>query len=201
MSARATPPKPTDLTRAESSDATLRLVASWGIAAPATAALAEAVGRSMGVLLKHLPYRDAILAGMAERVAALLQVTDPDPSLPRGARLERLAQARPVMVTEQVGVLEFVQSDPLALALPEAAARALRGAVAQTLVGVAQAIREGQQTGDIRADVPAEAVDSLFMGAVRMTTIARPQGPAAADPLALDAFHTWTHTPTRPEHP
>jgi AcrR family transcriptional regulator len=201
MSARATPRKPTALRRAEISDAALRLVATRGIAALSTAALADAVGLSSGALLKHFPNRDAILAGMAERVAALLQATDPDPSLPPRARLERLAQARLVMVTEQVGVLELVQSEQLALALPEAAARALRGAVERTLARVAQAIREGQQTGDIRADVPAEALASLFVGAVRMTTLARRQGPAAADPLALDAFHTLIHTPIRPEHP
>lgn len=180
--------KPTDIRRTEIADAALRVVATHGIAALSTRVLAEAVGLTTGALFKHFPSRDALLLGMAERVHELLQATYPDAALPPRERLDRLAEARLTLVSGSAGVLTLVLSEQFALALPDDAVRVLREAIAQTHAFVARAIRDGQADGSIRADVPADALALLFMGALQMTALARRTGAVAATPHAVEAL-------------
>jgi AcrR family transcriptional regulator len=180
--------KPTDVRRPEIADAGLHIVATQGIAALSTRVLADAVGLTTGALFKHFPSRDAFLLGMAERVRELLQATYPDTALPPSERLHRLAEARLALVSGRAGVLALVLSEQFALALPDEAVRVLREAIGQTHAFVAHAIRDGQADGSIRADVPAEALALLFMGALQMTALARRTGAVAAIPDAVEAL-------------
>lgn len=180
--------KPTDVRRAEIADAALQVVATQGIAALTTRVLADAVGLTTGALFKHFASREALLLGMAERAAELLQATYPDETLPPRERLDRLARARLSLVAGSAGVLTLVLSEQFAMALPDDAVGVLRDAIRQTHAFVARAIRDGQGDGSIRADVSAEALALLFMGAIQMTALARRTGAASGAPHAVDAL-------------
>lgn len=180
--------KSTDVRRAEIADAALSVVATRGIAALSTRVLAEAVGLTTGALFKHFPTRDAMLLGMAERVHDLLQATYPDEALPPRERIDQLAQARLTLVSGTAGVLTLVLSEQFALALPGDALRVLREAIGQTHTFVVRAIRDGQADGSIRADVSAEALALLFMGALQMTALARRTGAVSGTPHAVEAL-------------
>ena len=193
--------KPTEVRRPEIADAALRVVATRGIAALSTRVLAEAVGLTTGALFKHFPSRDALLLGMAERVHELLQATYPDAALPPRERLHRLADARLTLVSGSAGVLTLVLSEQFALALPDDAVRVLREAIGQTHAFVTRAVRDGQADGSIRADVPAEALALLFMGALQMTALARRTGAVAVTPHAVEALDVLFRPSLTPEKP
>jgi len=180
--------KTTDVRRIESADAALHVVATRGIAALSTRVLADEVGLTTGALFKHFPSREALLLGMAERVDDLVQATYPDEALPPRERLERLAQARLSLVADSAGVLTLVLSEQFALALPDDAVRVLCEAIGQTHAFVARAFRDGQADGSIRADVSAEALALLFMGAIQMTALARRTGAVTGAPHAVEAL-------------
>jgi AcrR family transcriptional regulator len=180
--------KPTDIRRTEIADAALQVVATRGVAALSTRVLAEAVGLTTGALFKHFESRDALLLGMAERVAELLVATFPSSELPPRERLRQLARARLSLVTDSAGVLTLVMSEQFALALPEPAVAVLRGAIRDTHGFVTAALAEGQGDGSIRADVPPEALALLFMGAIQMSALARRTRSVPAPDVALDAL-------------
>lgn len=180
--------KTTTVRRREIADAALGLVATRGIAALTTRALAEAVGLSSGALFKHFENRDAMFLGMAERVRELLETTYPDPSLPPRERLRRLAEARLTLVSGSAGVLTLVLSEQFALALPDEAVRVLRDAIARTHEFIARAVADGQTDGSLRGDVPAEALALLFMGAMQMTALARRTGAVGGKHDAIDTL-------------
>jgi AcrR family transcriptional regulator len=180
--------KTTDVRRIEIADAALSVVATRGIATLSTRVLADAVGLTTGALFKHFPTRDAMLLGMAERVSDLLQATYPDEALPPRERIDQLAQARLTLVSGSAGVLTLVLSEQFALALPDDALRVLREAIGKTHTFVTRAIRDGQADGSIRADVSAEALALLFMGALQMTALARRTGAVSGTPHAVEAL-------------
>lgn len=180
--------KPTDLRRTEIADAALHVVATRGIAALTTRALADAVGLTSGALFKHFASRDAILLGMAERVAELLRATYPAEGLPPRARLAGLAEARLSLVADRAGVLTLVMSEQFSLAMPDDAAAVLREAVRQTRGFVARAVRDGQAEGSIRADVPADGLALLFMGAIQVSALTQRMARDPGRALALEAL-------------
>lgn len=192
--------KTTEVRRTELADAALEVIARRGIAALTTRAVGEALGLSDGALFRHFSSRDALLLGVAERVAALMDATYPSASLPPHERLAELAQARLALVATHVGVLSLVQSEQFALALPAEAAEALRGVVRQTHGFVVQAMVDGQREGVIRADVAADGLALLFMGALQMTALARRTGAVTSSARAieaLDALIRPNHTPEK----
>lgn len=180
--------KTTEVRRTEIADAALRVVATRGIAALTTRALADAVGLTSGALFKHFENRDAMFLGMAERVRDLLETTYPDPSLPPRERLHRLAAARLTLVSGSAGVLRLVLSEQFELALPDEAVHVLREAIARTHAFVARAVADGQVDGSIRADVSPEALALLFMGAMQMTALARRTGAVRSKPDAVETL-------------
>jgi TetR/AcrR family transcriptional regulator len=193
--------KPTDVRRIEIADGALNIVATRGIAALSTRALAESVGLTTGALFKHFPSLDALYVGMAERVSDLLDATYPQDSLPPRERLLGLADARLDLVSGRAGVLTLVLSEQFALALPDGAVRVLREAIGQTRIFVARAIQEGQEDGSIRSDVSADSLALLFMGAMQMTALARRTGTLGGATTAVEALDVLirpTHTPERP---
>jgi AcrR family transcriptional regulator len=194
-----TPRKSTEVRRAEIADAALHIVATRGIAALSTQALADAVGLTTGALFKHFPSRDAILLGLAERVVELLAATYPDAALPPLERLTKLAAARLSLVADSAGVLTLVMSEQFALAMPKDAARRLREAVGDTHRFAARAILDGQTDGSIRADVPADGLALLFLGAVQMTALLRRAGAAQGADHGLTTLHVLMQPDPPPE--
>lgn len=196
-----TPRKSTEVRRTEIADAALHIVATRGIAALSTQALADAVGLTSGALFKHFPSRDAILLGLTERVVELLAATYPDATLPPLERLTKLAAARLSLVADSAGVLTLVMSEQFALAMPHDAARLLREAVGDTRRFTARAILDGQTDGSIRADVPADGLALLFLGAVQMTALLRRSGAAPGTDEALTTLHVLMQPTPPPESP
>jgi AcrR family transcriptional regulator len=162
-----------EVRQVELTDAALRIIATRGIAALTTRALADQVGLSTGAIFRHFVSLDALLEAVAARVEALLEETYPPPDLPPLERLERFVEARSAAVGGQAGVLRLMLSEQFLLALPEAASERLAACVDRTRAFLAACLREGQAAGQVRADVPAEALAPIVMGTVQMLALQR----------------------------
>lgn len=174
----------TEQRRVEIADAALRLIASRGIAELSTRLVAEAVGLSTGALFRHFGSLDDILCAVADRVLERLQGTYPPADLPPVERVARLVDARTAAVGEHPGILRLVLSEQFALALPRRAADRLQEAVASTRAFLIQALREGQERGEIREDVAAEALAAIVMGTMQMVAFETVRGVAGAEARA-----------------
>lgn len=193
--------KPTHLRRAELADAALHIVATRGIAALSTRTLAEATGLTSGALFRHYPSLSELLVGVCARAGELVEATFPDPSLPPRERLAALTRARLELVREHPGVPQLVLSDQFALALPEAGRAHLRRAVGTTHTFLAAAFRDGQERGEVRVEVDADALAALFLGAMQVAALAaRSEGVSAT--AALQALQVLAFvTPDPREEP
>jgi AcrR family transcriptional regulator len=189
-----------DLTvrRAELADAALRIVATRGIAALSTRTLADEAGLTTGALFRHYASLDDLLVGVCERAAELLGATFPDPALPPRARLAAFTRARLALVRAHPGVPQLVLSDQFALALPDEGRAHLRLAVRATHGFLAGALRDGQARGEVRADVEADALASLFLGALQVAAVTARAGVVSA-PSALRALEVLVFVSPSPE--
>lgn len=172
-----------ELRRAELTDAALRIVATKGIAALTTRALAAEVGLTTGAIFRHFASLDALLEAVVARVEAVLEATYPAASLPPIERLERFVAARSAAVGQELGILRLVLSEQFMLALPKGGGERLAACVEQTRAFVLACLREGQASGELRDDVAAEALAPIVMGTVQMLALsqakARPRGAEA----------------------
>jgi AcrR family transcriptional regulator len=190
--------KPTSIRRAELADAALRIVATRGIAALSTRALADEAGLTTGALFRHYPSLDDLLVGVCARAAELLGATFPDPALPPRERLAEFTRARLALVREHPGVPQLVLSDQFALALPDEGREHLRVAVRATHGFLAGAFRDGQRRGEVRADVDPDGLASLFLGAMQIAALTARTGVVSA-PSALRALETLAFVSPLPE--
>jgi AcrR family transcriptional regulator len=86
----------------ELADAALLIIATRGITALTTRALAEQVGLTSGAIFKHFASLDALLEAVVERVEAVLDSTFPeDATLSPLERLEHFIGARTTAVGER----------------------------------------------------------------------------------------------------
>lgn len=170
-------------------DAALHIIATRGIAALSTRSLADAVGLSTGAIFRHFTSLDALLEAVVTRVEAVLESTYPDRELPAHERLERFVEARSTAVGSQVGILRLLLSDQFRLALPRGGAARLGACVGRSRDFVLVCIREGQEEGDIRGDIDADALAVVVIGTIQMLAIStsHPQhrGPSAPVRKAL----------------
>lgn len=184
----ATPRRPTDERRAEIVEAALRLIGAKGIAALTVSALARELGFTGGALYKHFPSTEAILEAVAARAVEALDASTPEASLPPRAWIRALAEARTATVSGHAGLSRLLLSEQFVFALPPPAVSLLKGAVRKTREGLVRAIREGQRVGEIRDDLPAEALAPIVLGTIQMIAMHR-AGPllprVEGDPLAL----------------
>ena len=188
--------KPTTVRRAELADAALRIVATRGIAALSTRTLAEEVGLTSGGLFRHYATLDDLLIGVSDRAAELLGATFPAPELPWRERLAAFVGARLALVREHPGVPQLVLSDQFSLALPDQARETLRRSVAGTHAFLADVLLDGQAAREIRADVDADALATLFMGALQVAVLtSRTSG--SADPRPLVVLQALASVPTK----
>lgn len=181
MSSPRTSRRPTGERQEELASAALELIATRGITALTTRALAQHVGITSGAIFRHFPTLDALLDAVVARVERLLAGTFPPEGLPPRARLARFVEARSTAVASQVGVLQLVSSEQFQLALPPAAVTRLQKCIDQTRVFVVSTLRAGQADGTIRDDLDAKALAVIVMGTTRMLALKR----GGADPRAV----------------
>lgn len=160
-----------ELRQVELVDAALHIVATRGIAALSTRSLAAEVGLSSGAIFRHFDSLDALLEAVVTRVEAVLDATYPDAGAPPVERLERFIEARSNAVGRQLGILRLVLSEQFLLALPRSGSARLSACVEKTRAFVLACIRDGQTSGELRADLPAETLAPIVMGAVQMLAL------------------------------
>lgn len=161
-----------ELRQVELTDAALHIIATKGIAALTTRSLAAQVGLSSGAIFRHFATLDALLDAVVTRVECVLDATYPEPALPPVERLERFVEARSAAVGNQLGMLRLVLSEQFLLALPKGGSARLAGCVEKSRAFVLSCIREGQTSGELRADQPAEALAPIVMGTIQMLALA-----------------------------
>lgn len=157
--------------QAELIDAALRIIATRGITALSTRALAAEVGLSTGAIFRHFATLDALLDGVVERVEAVLAATYPSDELPPLARLDAFVEARSTAVGNQLGILRLMLSEQFLLALPTQGSARLEACVQRSRAFVLACLREGQACGAVRSDVSAEALVPVVMGTVQMLAL------------------------------
>lgn len=160
-----------EVRQAELTDAALHIIATRGIAALSTRALAEHVGLSSGAIFRHFASLDALLDAVVARVEAVLESTYPPRDLPPLARLLRFVEARSAAVGGQVGILRLVLSEQFLLALPQGGSARLQACVHKTRHFVRGCLREAQLAGEVRADVDASALAVVVMGTIQMLAL------------------------------
>jgi len=156
----------------ELTDAALRIIATKGIAALTTRSLAEEVGLSSGAIFRHFASLEALLDAVVTRVEVVLDSTYPPPALLPVERLERFIEARSTAVGHQLGILRLVLSEQFLLALPKGGAARLSACVQKTRGFVLDCVRQGQDAGALRRDLPAETLAPIVMGTVQMLALA-----------------------------
>ncbi len=161
----------TEVRQVELIDAALHIIETKGIAALTTRSLAERVGLSSGAIFRHFASLDALLEAVVARVEAVLDATYPPDSLPPLERLERFIEVRSTAVGNQLGILRLVLSEQFLLALPKSGSERLAGCVRKTREFVVRCLREGQDRGEVRADVSAEALAPIVMGTTQMLAL------------------------------
>lgn len=171
----------------ELADAALLIIATRGITALTTRALAEQVGLTSGAIFKHFASLDALLEAVVARVEAVLDSTFPaDETASPLERLEHFIEARTTAVGERVGILRLLLSEQFQLALPKQGAERLARCVQKTRAFVVSTLRDAQAAGEVRADVSAEALGPIVMGTIQMLAVTRSRnGDAAATREAL----------------
>lgn len=158
----------TETRQAELIDAALHIIATEGIAALTTRALAAHVGLSSGAIFRHFASLDALLDAVVARVEQVLEATLPAATLPPLARLEAFIEARSAAVAGQLGILRLVRSEQFLLALPKRGSARLAACVEQTRAFVIACLRDGLRAGDIRDDLPLPTLAPIVMGTVQM---------------------------------
>lgn len=191
-----------DVRQVELIDAALHIIATKGIAALTTRGLAAHVGLSSGAIFRHFASLDALLDAVVTRVEAVLDATLPPPTLPPVERLERFIEARSSAVGRQLGILRLVLSEQFVLALPKGGSARLERCVRDTRAFVTACLQDAQAAGDVRADLPPEALAPVVMGTVQMLAVSAARGrardaEAAAVTGALLALLRGTSAPAR----
>ena len=135
------------------------------------------------------------------RVEQVLDATYPPDALPPRERLERFVDARCAAVGGQAGIPRLMLSEQFRLALPKAAAARLTACVDKSRAFVLGCVRDGQASGELRADVPAPALAVLVVGAVQMLVLSSSAaGPRPVEPRVVrDALFTLLAPPAAPK--
>ncbi len=178
-------------------DAALHIIATKGIAALSTRSLATQVGLSTGAIFRHFASLTALLDAVVARVEAVLDSTYPPQTLAPLERLERFIEARSTAVGNQLGILRLVLSEQFLLALPRSGSARLAACVQRTHAFVLECVREGQARGELRADLPAEALAPIVMGTVQMLALSplKARQRAAGARAVLDSLLALLRSP------
>lgn len=153
-------------------DAALRIIATRGIAALTTRALADEIGLTTGAIFRHFTSLDELLLAVVARVEAVLTQTYPPAELEPRERLLQFVERRSEAVGAQRGILRLMLSEQFALALPAAGAERLSGCVQRSRGFIATCIREAQAAGTLRSDVDAQALTLVVIGTIQALALA-----------------------------
>jgi len=157
----------------ELTDAALDIISTRGIAALNTRSLAEQVGLSSGAIFRHFDSLDALLDAVVARVEVVLESTYPPAALPAAERLERFVDARSAVAASQFGIVRLVLSEQFLLALPESGSARLSACVRRSHEFVRDCLRDGQETGQFRTDIDADALAVIVMGTIQMLAFSK----------------------------
>lgn len=157
----------------EIADAALRVIAEKGIAAFTMDRLAREIGMTSGALFRHFASREAILAAAVARAEALLRASFPSTALGPLARIEAFVQARTALVGSNAGLAQLVFSEQFTKALDGSSRERLQQVMEASQRFLGEALSEGQTSGSIRRDLPADHLSALIMGLILATLLIR----------------------------
>ncbi|MCB9896170.1 MAG: TetR/AcrR family transcriptional regulator [Planctomycetes bacterium] len=158
--------KPTTERREQIVQAVLHIIGDKGIAALSTGRLAREVGVTTGALFRHFATREAILQEVVLYAVARIEETFPDASLPPARRLQQLALNRVELLGNNPGLAWLLRSEQAYLSLPRDSTALLRDVVKRSRRYLLEAIREGVERGDIRADIEPEVLLVPILGTI-----------------------------------
>src|SRR5690606_25916013 len=126
------------------------------------------------------------LEAATARAVSLLEATLPDPQLEPLVWLERFVDTRSRAAAG--GLMRFVLSDQLTMALPKTAKELRREAITATFASIERTIAAGQEKGQIRRDIAAAELAPVVVGTVLLMAHAH-----AGEPLrsVVDPGRLW----------
>ena len=183
----------------------LALISRHGLRRLNIAGVARAVGLVPSALYRHYRNKDAMLAAVLDLISQRLRDNveavrreSPDPF----ERLRLLLLRHIQFVREEVPLPRVVFSEEVFHG-PAGRRRRVGRLFGEYLASIADLIRDGQQSGVIRADRPADTLATMFLGLVQPAAILWLMSDGEFD-LARHAEESWkifstTLRPTGPE--
>ena len=167
--------------------AALTVVARDGLKRLSVARVARRVGLVPSALYRHFANKDdiidAVLLTVQERLIENARAAREEGADTFG-RLHALLRRHLALISEHPGLPRLVFSDDVYAGQPKRRARMFKG-IGAYLERVADVVREGQQNGEVGADVAPSAAAVLFLGLV--------QPPAILLHLSGGVFDARTH--------
>lgn len=151
----------------------LALISRHGLRRLNVAGVARAVGVVPSALYRHYRSKDAMLAAVLDLISQRMRGNveaarraSPDPF----ERLRLLLQRHIHFVREEVPLPRVVFSEEVFHG-PAARRRQVYRLFSDYVAGIADIIREGQHSGSIRADMPADTLAVTFLGLIQPAAI------------------------------
>lgn len=163
----------TAVRREQLAEAALRLLGRGGRGGLSMVALAREVGLVPSGFYRHFKNKEAVLDAVLEFIRGrLLANTDAlaaagGPVLPR---LQRLVRNHVELVSRNEAIPKVLLSDDLFGGSP-ARRRRLYALLSEYLAGIARTIRQGQESGELRSDVPAATLAVHLLGLLQPAVI------------------------------
>lgn len=182
----------TEVRQEQIARAALDIVARHGIKGLSVAAVAREVGIVPSAIYRHFRSKDdvidAVLALVRGRLEGNVKAVREETADPF-ERLRRLLVRHVALVSENRAILRIIISEAILEGRPER-----RASVHHILWGylaeVAEIVRLGQEAGQIRSDVAAEALAVMFLGLIQSAAILWHVSDGAFD-IAGQAERAW----------
>lgn len=159
--------------KAEIVETALRLVNQEGMKRLSVIRLAEKLGVVPSALYRHYPNKDAILDAVlelvGERLAQHVEKVRRE-HFSALSRLDALLAQHVYFITSNQAIPRILFSEEIIGDADRRRAR-LGEIIHSHVMRIADIVREGQQEGEIRSDVPAEAAAVMFLGIVQPAAI------------------------------
>lgn len=163
----------TEIRREQIAEAALDLVRADGIRALSVAAVAQRVGIAPSAVYRHFKNKREVVAVVLEliqtRLKAHFQETatlDIDPI----DKLRRLLDRHIGLIASNNAIPRLIFSEEVLGGMPEKQ-RQLYGIIRDVIANVATIVTQGQQTGRIRRDLPADTIAVAFLGMIQPAAI------------------------------
>jgi len=163
----------TEIRQEQIAAAALQLMAAHGPKALNLVALARRVGVVPSAIYRHYPGKDAVLDAVLDLIAARLQenVKAARQETPAALdRLHRLLELHVHLVQNNMAIPRVVLSEEVFNGNARRRQR-VHTIIEDYLGEVAQLVREGQQDGTLRAEVPADTASVMFLGLIQPAVI------------------------------